>query len=54
MAKRVTTLASVACSSGTLCDDKATREQQLQQEKQKLEDMRDELRKAELPDSWAD
>ena len=46
--------ASVACSSGTLCDDKAAREQQLQQEKQKLEDMRDELRKAELPDSWAD
>lgn len=47
--------ASAACSlSGTLCDDKAARELQLQQEKQKLEDMRDELRKAELPDSWAD
>jgi hypothetical protein len=46
--------AGAACSSGTLCDDKAAQEQQLQQEKQKLEDMKDELRKAELPASWAD
>jgi hypothetical protein len=44
----------VACSYGSLCADKAAQEQQLQQEKQKLEDMKDELRKAELPDSWAD
>ena len=46
--------AAVACSSGTLCDDKAAREQELQQDKQKLEDMKDELHKAELPESWAD
>jgi len=46
--------AAVACSSGTLCSDKAAQQQQLQQEKQKLEDMKDELRKAELPASWAD
>ena len=46
--------AAVACASGTLCADKTAQEQQLQQEKQKLEDMKDELRKAELPDSWAD
>lgn len=46
--------AAVACSYGTLCADKAANEQQLQQEKQKLEDMKDELRKAELPDSWAE
>jgi len=46
--------AGVACSTSNVCNDKAAQEQQLQQGKQKLEDMKDELRKAELPDSWAD
>ena len=46
--------AGVACSTGNICNEKAAKEQGLQQEKQKLEDLKDELRKAELPDSWAD
>ena len=46
--------AGVACATSDVCNEKAAKEQQLQQEKQKLEDMKDELRKAELPDSWAD
>ena len=46
--------AGVACATSNVCNDKTAKEQELQQEKQKLEDMKDELRKAELPDSWAD
>lgn len=44
----------VACATTNLCNDKAAKDQQVQQEKQKLEDMKDELRKAGLPDSWAE
>jgi hypothetical protein len=44
----------IACATTNLCNDKAAKDQQVQQEKQKLEDMKDELRKAELPDSWAE
>ena len=43
----------VACATTNLCNDKTAKDQQVQQEKQKLEDMKDQLRKAGLPDSWA-
>ena len=46
--------AGVACATSNLCNDKASKEQNLAQEKQKLEDMKDQLRKAELPESWAE
>ena len=46
--------AGVACATSNVCNDKAAREQELQQEKQKLDDMKDELRKSELPASWAE
>jgi len=44
----------IACATSNLCNEKAAKDQQIEQEKQKLEDLKDELRKAELPDSWAE
>jgi hypothetical protein len=44
----------VACATSNVCNDKAAKDQQIQQEKQKLEDMKDELRKSELPAAWAE
>ena len=44
----------VACATTNLCNEMTAKEQQVQQEKQKVEDMKDELRKAELPESWAE